>query len=500
MLSISRRGTVAYCIAAISLLCLVPASRAQEKLYRPDLSEKFIETSLRTDWYGVYLKGGPAGKERKIGYFRSERKRVDGRIVDDNVMSMKLVSMGQKIEIEQHQVMTFASTAPYRLMAATLVEKSGVNEKKTTFAWNDAAKGYDTVHEVLGQKRAELLKNIDYTLADNDAVDVWVLQHPKVGDVMASSVFELSELKMDIQNSTIRSDKESVVGGVPVRFYDVETISKNTGIKLVSRHDDKGQTLSNTIAIFEMRRESEKEAKDTNFSHDVFVLGMAKIDRAVGSMRKVKELVLEMDAGNGEVFDNGARQTVTKTDKGTYLLKVGKQYGKLQKATPDEIKEGLAETNSYPITHPKVKALAEQATAGATTNDEKVAKIVAFVHKFVKPHLSGELPNIHDLMERKQGDCKSYALLVNNLARASGIPAREVSGLLYMGDDTKAFGGHAWNEVVLNGAWVPVDATFGETEVNATHLCLGVETRALKNLMESLGKLSFKLVEVKTAQ
>jgi transglutaminase/protease-like cytokinesis protein 3 len=86
---------------------------------------------------------------------------------------------------------------------------------------------------------------------------------------------------------------------------------------------------------------------------------------------------------------------------------------------------------------------------------------------------------------------------VTNLARAAGVPAREVSGLLYVGDDLKAFGGHAWNEVVLNGAWVPVDASMGETEVSATHISFGSEHRATKNLLTTLGKLKFKLVEVR---
>jgi len=82
-------------------------------------------------------------------------------------------------------------------------------------------------------------------------------------------------------------------------------------------------------------------------------------------------------------------------------------------------------------------------------------------------------------------------------ARAAGIPAREVSGLLYVGDDQKAFGGHAWNEVVLGGVWVPVDASLRQTEVDATHVSFGTDFKAAKNLLTTLGKLSFKVVEVK---
>src|SRR5207302_7696639 len=117
---------------------------------------------------------------------------------------------------------------------------------------------------------------------------------------------------------------------------------------------------------------------------------------------------------------------------------------------------------------------------------------------FVHPQESASKPNIHDLLTKKKGDCKSYALLTTTLCRAAGVPSREVAGLLYMGDDAKAFGGHAWNEVVLDGVWVPVDASLNQTEVDATHVCFGTEHKAAKNLFNSLGKLSFKVLEVKS--
>ena len=141
--------------------------------------------------------------------------------------------------------------------------------------------------------------------------------------------------------------------------------------------------------------------------------------------------------------------------------------------------------------------MAEEAVGDAKTPRAKVQRIVEFVNDYVEPHLSGSLPNIHDLCDKKKGDCKSYALLFNNLARAAGVPAREISGLLYIGDDQKSFGGHAWNEVVLDGVWVPIDASMRQTEVDATHISFGTQNRAAKSMLTSLGKLSFKLVEVR---
>ena len=105
------------------------------------------------------------------------------------------------------------------------------------------------------------------------------------------------------------------------------------------------------------------------------------------------------------------------------------------------------------------------------------------------------------LINEKKGDCKAYALLFTTLARASGIPAREVAGLVYMGDDQKAFGGHAWKEVVLDGVWVPVDASSGQVDTDPTHISLGnPRGEGIMSFLNTLGKLSFQLVEVRRKQ
>jgi transglutaminase-like putative cysteine protease len=477
------------------LLGYAPAARAQEeKLYRPELTAKHFDNLLRTEWYGVYLKNDKTGKDDKIGYVRSERKRVGDRIIDNSSTALKLLSFKQKTELSTLDTRTFEAAAPYRLLSAKNVVKNGPIEIKTALTWNADKGGYEFVHEVGGEKRTELRKDIDYTLADAWATEVWVQQGPKVGDTIVSRSFDAEQQKMDLQTDKLLSSKRSLVEGVDVRFFEVESVSKLRQLPQINRYDDQGVALSARIAIFELRRESEEQAKDTKYSQDLFVLGLAKLDKGLGQTDKLTELVIEVDGKEAGVFEDGPRQSVIAGDNGNRLVKLGKKYGKEQKATDAEIKEALAETNNYPISHPKIKKLAEEAIAGAKSDAEKVEKLVAFVHEFVKPSLSADTPNIHNLLEKKKGDCKSYALLFNNLARAAGVPAREVSGLVYCGDEVKAFGGHAWNEVVLGGVWVPIDASRGQTEVDVTHISFGTEHRAAKNLLSSLGKLSFKLI------
>ncbi len=82
------------------------------------------------------------------------------------------------------------------------------------------------------------------------------------------------------------------------------------------------------------------------------------------------------------------------------------------------------------------------------------------------------------------------------MARAAGIPCREVSGLIYMGDSSQSFCGHAWNQVVIDGRWIPVDPTWGEIVINATHIALTVSDRDFANIMAVFLGLNLQIVSV----
>jgi transglutaminase-like putative cysteine protease len=83
--------------------------------------------------------------------------------------------------------------------------------------------------------------------------------------------------------------------------------------------------------------------------------------------------------------------------------------------------------------------------------------------------------------------------LFNTLARAVGVPSREVAGLGYMGDDVMAFGGHVWNEVVLDGVWVPVDAQTVHLPMRELHVRGG-----LADVFTVLPRTTLRVLAVET--
>ena len=464
---------------------------AQDQPKLPAISAKEIDANLGSDWYGVYLQG------KKIGFAHQFLVRAGDRVEETMTMSLKLASFMQKIELKMSQTLSFEGKAPYRLMDVTSEEEAGGSTTRTRVQRTE--KGFEHRITIGKQLRATTVEDVNLTLADSLGLDIWVHSKPAVGSKLETRTIDAKDWKVDTTSHVVKAIKTSLVNGVEVKFTEIESLSKRTALKYLQRIGTDGKLISTQIAIFELRRETEAEAKNTEFSRDLFVLGMANADKKIGHATKLRELIVEVDAKEGDVFKNGPLQTVAVKANGTHVIKIGRKFGHPQKVDAKEAKENLAESADYLLNDPKVIALAKQAVGDAKTPEEKVKNIVAFVHGFIRPKMVASLPTLPDLLEKKVGDCKCYALLTTTLCRAAGVPSREVAGLVYMGDDVQAFGGHAWNEVVLGGVWVPVDASLNQTEVDAGHISQGEKRIASTSVLQSLGKISFRVIESKTA-
>jgi hypothetical protein len=482
-----------FVVISSSLLWSSPARSDEPKAQRLEVTAKDIDQSLETEWFGIYFQG------KKIGYSNNSRAKVvvNGATFyrEKTLLAMKLQSFGKKTEMTMDQSFDFEAAAPYRLVRADYVHTDGkLRVQHELVAKN---KDYEAIITVGGTVQSKTIPGLDFTLADSMSSELWLKRKPNKGDKITTQDLDMDDLKTELSTATLMDSKEVLVNGVMVLFHDVQSISHKHKIASDSKYDAQGHLLSGTIAgMFEMRRETEEQARNTEYSSDLFILGLAKIDKGIGDTSKVNGLVLEIANKDGRMLPDGPRQTLKANGGDSFLLYIGKKYGDQAKATDKDVKEALEETTAYPINHAKVKALAQQAVGDAMTDTEKAKSICRFVHDYVKPSLATNLPKIHDLMEHKSGDCKSYALLFTCLARAAGLPSREVSGFVYMGDAVKAFGGHAWNEVLLDGYWVPVDASMNQVDCDPTHICLGTDKESANNLLKTFGKLNFKLVQV----
>jgi transglutaminase-like putative cysteine protease len=94
--------------------------------------------------------------------------------------------------------------------------------------------------------------------------------------------------------------------------------------------------------------------------------------------------------------------------------------------------------------------------------------LVEWVYRNLRKRFSASFSNALDVLASGEGDCTEHAALFVALARAVGLPAREVAGIVYS-KDNPGFYYHQWAEVYV-GTWIAVDPTFGEAQADATHI------------------------------
>ena len=94
---------------------------------------------------------------------------------------------------------------------------------------------------------------------------------------------------------------------------------------------------------------------------------------------------------------------------------------------PTERAAALRDDGRADIGNRAIADLSRQLTAGAD-RVEQVGRLVDWVFRNLSKTLSSNLTTASQVLTRRAGDCTEHAALVRRVARAAGIPAREVSG------------------------------------------------------------------------
>lgn len=130
--------------------------------------------------------------------------------------------------------------------------------------------------------------------------------------------------------------------------------------------------------------------------------------------------------------------------------------------TPTDRKadKGLLSATSYwPVDDPQIQALAKKITSEKSTSEAKALAILEWLTpgkniKSAGP--TGSRWGVKKVLKQMYGNCWDSSDCFITLARAAGVPSRQIGGWLY------GTGGHIWAEVLIEGkGWQQVDPTGG---------------------------------------
>jgi transglutaminase-like putative cysteine protease len=142
---------------------------------------------------------------------------------------------------------------------------------------------------------------------------------------------------------------------------------------------------------------------------------------------------------------------------------------------------------------PRVAAQARQILGRERSPARAAALLTHWVASTIRraPAPATGVPSAVRVLLSARGDCNEAVTLFVALARSAGLPARTVSGLLYLDG---RFYYHAWAEVYL-ADWVAVDPTFDQIPADASRLAFAIGGLARQvELVPLIGRLRLEVL------
>ena len=442
-------------------------------------------------WYGVYLGG------EKAGYASSGVKLDDqGRVLvyEDSRFQVTMNGIRQDMRIASSRI--YDPAGPLLEVHVQIDDPAG----PTTF---DCVVEQDEMifRSTIGSEKKEArLPKPQETL--HDALHQYHLtrKEARVGDEATFHVFEPT-YNLELNGvARIVGIEERIFDGASTRVFKIEETLEPLGVETTSYVTESGVKLEDHVAgIITMRLEQEALAKDVNYSNDVIVSNAAMIDTPIANPRTRNELKLILRGPfKREHLFNDERQYLH-PDGDRYLFTATKialgdfEQAKLPIADPD-VTEWLKPTMFVQSDNPKIVAKAKE-IVGDETNALKISeKLCTWVYDHVHTTFSARLTNALEVLDNLQGDCTEHSILFIALARAAGLPAREVAGLIYVESERPGFYFHQWATVWV-GKWIDVDPTFNQPLADVTHIKLAEgDLLSQAKLIPIIGQISVETV------
>ena len=429
-------------------------------------------------WYVVAFRHTP------IGHFRTRNNRTAAGDFEFRTELRFKLGPGEQTRIEDRLV--FHRRPPHRLLIA----------EHASFA-DDApqrqiALGNGYAETTIGGQKQRKPADTDLTLAEYLTVERWLASAHRSeasddavvdaveGDVVHASSVDFDRLAIVTQHWRVADAGETLPKNVEITKEDS---GQTTRVVLDQNQVPLRMEIGNLF--FMQRVADETAARIWEQSARLFAANgtQVPVNTHIANAEALQHLVLAVDHERDEAIWPGANATQLTAEADPRVP-----------AKEEDIARASAITASFPADDSRVQALAARAVAGIDDQHAQADALTLFVHHHLRYHDSDGARTVYDTLRERRGDCTEFADLYTTLARAIGLPARTVVGLVYRADE-QAFAAHAWNEVAIDQTWRGVDPTWGATRLDATHLRLP-DDWALAALAQ-LPDIKFRVLEAR---
>ncbi len=474
--------------AALSALLSLPSPAAPGGVTPADIARH-----LGRRWYGVYFM------DRKIGWAESEINRV----TRGGAQGVRVrLALNARVAMQgAPQEMSIVEERVYLLGKGLDSFDDESSAGGTTMRISGRREGRKMrVSSVIGgETREELIDAPDERIEDYLAEERLVGKDAKVGDEISFTQYQPHSRQAVTAVSRIAGIDERPLRGVRTKVYAVETTLKEMGIVSKSILTADGEVLQSQIGgAFTMRLEDEKSAKCIDYRSDVIISSAIRPGKRIADSGRVRAMraVVKGVADRALLIDSDRQKYEPRPD-GSALLTVRVEAPAGERAARIPMRRGdfPDALGPGPFVQSESREIVEKAgeIVGDERDDLKASdRIVSWVYRNLKKRYSAAFSNALDVLRTRAGDCTEHSVLYVALARAAGLPAREVSGIVYSDD---GFYYHQWAEA-YTGKWIAVDPTFGQGQADATHVKFASgDLLSQARLLNLIGALSIEILD-----
>ena len=422
-----------------------------------DEVERYLKSNsmYEAKWFELKWQG------KKVGFINEQWKAAKGTISWHQRLKISGTGRGLKMTTIQDEHLQFSSHSPHQLLSG-YSHKISFQGSMETEQWS---RFKIEQHTLIVSKNGYFQKRSypqSYTISQHlfpalvgklptsenrYQVKLWDMDVLVAADYLFEHYIEDSK---QISWISRKSDER----WQSIWYYN--TAGNLTGRSLVSSPVSRIDKVSKPLISYNLSSREVAEPLDSNhqFNQNEYI----KIDSPLGNISRISKLELEL---------SGHNKIVTQQAESGGVLHIGASME--IKSRGEEIQMFLKSSRRYPKLAQLDTILRSLYQAESGTR-EKVTALVNFVSEFVEDGVVLTQSSVESILNNPVGDCTEHALLFVALARSSGIPAREVNGLLYLGDKKQQFQAHVWAEVFIDNQWMAVDPSWDRIKLDPGYI------------------------------
>lgn len=437
-------------------------------------SLKFSDDMFGTEWYGIYMG------RNKIGYSKSvfeKRGKNKWSMTTSLTLTFKVNEIAASIGEMESRIYEGDNGE------MTAIEFSSANPTgEVSVSGKIQGDAFVISTNIAGQITTKSIPRPAETLIDAMMIPSRAQQgNLAIGDTLKYSTFLADPpITARFGHLAIVTNQETLLfGGVPSIVYTVydSTLEMNIGGEIIIT--DKGRIIEQRAAGMAIitRAEPEEIAKKIDLEFDLLSNNIIACDSGPTETSAIKKAVFLITGYDNNRLPAASNISIEKYSSDSASITIISDSADTDiSVIPDSIKVYLEPEQLIQSRESEIVRLAHEIVKDEKNKKTAAELINQWVYTNIKKEYSPEISNALTTLRARKGDCGEHSALAVALLRATGIPARIASGVVYW-PEGKGFAYHAWVEVYL-GRWVQMDPTWNETAANATHIMLtneGVE-------------------------